>query len=73
MILSNTEIFKALKDKRLVLTPEPAPRYPAKGGERPYATSSVDLRLSDEVAWFSGSHAPHGNQLGGTARLSHKK
>ncbi len=52
MILSNTKIFEALDDGRLVLTPEPAPRLPEEDGECPYATSAVDLRLADEVAWF---------------------
>jgi dCTP deaminase len=52
MILSNTKIFEALDNGNLVLTPEPVPRLPAAGGECPYATSAVDLRLADEVAWF---------------------
>lgn len=51
MILSNVEIQKALDDGRLVISPEPAPRQPpADGdGECPYNTSSVDLRLGDEI------------------------
>lgn len=52
MILSNTRIFEALDNGHLILTPEPAPRFPTEGGECPYATSAVDLRLAKEVAWF---------------------
>jgi len=53
MILSNVEIHRALDERRLVLDPEPSPRTP--GGlniDCPYRTSSVDLRLGDEISYF---------------------
>lgn len=51
MILSNTAIFAALDEGRLVIQPEPAPRDPAKNpsADCPYQASSVDLRLGNEV------------------------
>jgi dCTP deaminase len=53
MILSNVEIQRALDEGWLVLDPEPRPRRPqVAGGECPYQTSSVDLRFSDEIAYF---------------------
>lgn len=53
MILSNSEIHKALDEKRLVLNPEPSPRIPTAGhSDCPYQTSAVDLRLAGEFAWF---------------------
>ncbi len=54
MILSNSAIFSALDDKRLVIDPEPAPRNPADdpNADWPYGTSAIDLRLGDEVSWF---------------------
>ena len=46
MILSNTAIFEALDDGRLVLDPEPQPRIEVAGGpESPFDTTAVDLRL----------------------------
>ena len=55
MILSNSAIFAALDEKRLVIDPEPAPRNPAGDPDTdwPYGTSAVDLRLGDEVCWFN--------------------
>lgn len=55
MILSNSAIFAALDEKRLVIDPEPKPRNPADdpGADWPYGTSAIDLRLSDEVSWFN--------------------
>jgi dCTP deaminase len=55
MILSNDEIFKALDERRLIIDPEPSPRDPVTnpGGEWPYSTSAVDLRLGDEISWFN--------------------
>lgn len=55
MILSNTAIFAALDGKRLIIDPEPTPRDPSDepGADWPYGTSSVDLRLGDEVSWFN--------------------
>jgi dCTP deaminase len=54
MILSNSAIFAALDDKRLIIDPEPAPRNPADdpNADWPYGTSAIDLRLGDEVSWF---------------------
>ena len=47
MILSSTELHKALDQGRLVIEPEPSPRLPTIGGPHcPYDTHSVDLRLS---------------------------
>jgi dCTP deaminase len=54
MILSNSAIFAALDEKRLIIDPEPAPRNPADdpNADWPYGTSAIDLRLGDEVSWF---------------------
>lgn len=50
MILSNTELFKALDEGRLVISPEPAPRLPQVGGGHcPFDTHSVDLTLGEEI------------------------
>jgi dCTP deaminase len=69
MILSNVEIHKALDDKRLVISPEPEPRYPQIGVEHcPYDTHSVDLRLGEEICVpRPGSYAYDHTQ---TAKLS---
>ncbi|MGK3998429.1 dCTP deaminase [Sorangium sp. So ce1024] len=55
MILSNTAIFAALDEGRLIIQPEPSPRYPAEDPsvDSPYQTSAVDLRLGDEISWFN--------------------
>jgi len=55
MILSNSAIFIALDEKRLVIEPEPTPRVPDEGPDEgwPYGTTAVDLRLGDEVSWFN--------------------
>lgn len=45
MILSNTAIFEALAEGRLVITTEPGPRPIVGGPPSPYGTSAVDLRL----------------------------
>jgi dCTP deaminase len=53
MILSNVEIQKALDERRLVIDPEPSPRFPASvADDCPYQTSAVDLRLADEISYF---------------------
>jgi hypothetical protein len=54
MILSNSAIFAALDDGRLIIDPEPSPRNPADepNADWPYGTSAVDLRL---VTKFPGS------------------
>lgn len=54
MILSNKELQKALDEKRIIITPEPSPRYPIEGQYCPYDTHSVDLRLSDEIIILKG-------------------
>lgn len=50
MILANTEIHKALDDKRLIIRPEPSPRVPTIGAHCPYDTHSVDLTLAPEIS-----------------------
>jgi len=50
MILSNVELHKALDEKRLIIEPEPVPRFPAVGVHCPYDTHTVDLRLGNEIA-----------------------
>jgi dCTP deaminase len=52
MILSNVAIHKAIDDRRLIIQPEPLPRLPTEGPNCPYQTSSVDLRLGDEISYF---------------------
>jgi dCTP deaminase len=54
MILSNLEIHKALDERRLVIEPQPTPRTPTGvvGEDCPYQTSSVDLRLANEISYF---------------------
>jgi dCTP deaminase len=55
MILSNSAIFQALDEGRLVIDPEPGPRNPADdpNADWPYGTSAIDLRLGDEISWFN--------------------
>ncbi len=52
MILSNVEIHRALDEKRLIISPEPGPRRPTTNAadDCPYQTSSVDLRLANEIS-----------------------
>ncbi len=45
MILSNVAIYEALDNQRILLTPEPLPRYLEPGQDSPYDTHSVDVRL----------------------------
>ena len=53
MILSNVEIQRAITEGRLGIEPVPRPDRPMKNGDYcPYQTSSVDLRLGDEIAFF---------------------
>lgn len=52
MILSNVAIHDALDRGLLRIIPEPQPRQPTAGRECPYQTSSVDLRLGGEIAFF---------------------
>jgi dCTP deaminase len=49
MILSNLEIHQALDAKRLVIDPEPRPRFQTPDQLCPYGTHSVDLRLGTQL------------------------
>lgn len=49
MILSNVKIHEAIDDGRLVIDPEPLPRF-GSDAETPYDTTSVDLRLGDQYS-----------------------
>lgn len=53
MILSNSAIFAALDEGRLIIQPEPSPRESPPEGNCPYQTSSVDLRLGSDISWFN--------------------
>jgi deoxycytidine triphosphate deaminase len=66
MILSNVEIQRAIDENRLLIEPEPMPRQPtgAVGVDCPYQTTSVDLRLGDQISYFK-----EGLPRGGFARL----
>src|SRR6266540_2470583 len=52
MILSNQSIHAALDQSRLIIDPEPIPRFPTLQEDCPYQTSAVDLRLGHEIAWL---------------------
>jgi dCTP deaminase len=52
MILSNGSLHEALDAGRLVIEPEPQPRHKVGSAACPYQTSSVDLRLGNEIAYF---------------------
>jgi dCTP deaminase len=72
MILSNVEIQRAIDEKRLFIDPEPIPRRPTgtAGDSCPYQTSSVDLRLADQISYFKeGLPLDINLSLGGFARL----
>jgi hypothetical protein len=43
MILSNVAIYAALDAGRIVVNPEPSPRYYTVGQDSPYETHSVDV------------------------------
>ena len=49
MILSNVKIHEAIDDGRLVITPEPLPRF-GPSDETPYDTTAVDLRLDAQFS-----------------------
>ena len=50
MILSNSSIFQALDDGRLIIEPEPTPRESKVRAESsPFGTTSVDLKLSNRL------------------------
>lgn len=53
MVLSNTEILRALVEGRIFIEPRPHPEAPEIGHECPYQTSSVDLRLAEEITYFN--------------------
>lgn len=58
MILSNVSIHEALDKKWLIIDPEPMPRLVVAGGPKcPYQTTSVDLRLGAEIAYFKDNLA----------------
>lgn len=52
MILSNAAIHRALDERRLIIEPEPWPRDPAGAEKSPYQTTSVDLRLGNQISFF---------------------
>jgi len=54
MILSNVEIHRAIDEQRLRIDPEPLPRTPTgtAGEDCPYQTTSVDLRLANQISYF---------------------
>lgn len=55
MILCNTEIHRAIDEKRLIIEPEPYPRLKSTTNDHcPYDTHSVDLRLANEIVVPSG-------------------
>ena len=49
MILSNTELLKALEHGWIKIDPKPSPTQPTATEECPYQTTAVDLRLSPEI------------------------
>jgi dCTP deaminase len=72
MILSNVEIQRAIDERRLLIDPEPTPRQPTgvAGEDCPYQTSSVDLRLGDQISYFKeGLPLDINLSRGGFARL----
>jgi len=51
MILSNSEMHKALDQGRLVIEPQPSPRSPSIDNPHcPFNTHSVDLKLHNEIS-----------------------
>ena len=72
MILSNVEIQRAIDERRLSIDPEPIPRQPTgvAGDDCPYQTTSVDLRLGDQISYFKeGLPLDINLSRGGFARL----
>ena len=52
MILSNSQLHEALDSGRLIIDPQPTPRFPrpgAPGDYCPYDTHAVDLTLGSEI------------------------
>jgi len=54
MIFSNVAIYEAQDQGRIVLTPEPKPRYLEVGQDSPYDTHSVDVRLGKYLSVVPG-------------------
>lgn len=51
MILSNIAIHKAMDEGRILIKPEPTPRFKTEGKDDcPYQTTAVDLRLASELS-----------------------
>jgi dCTP deaminase len=51
MILSSAKLHEALDKGKIIICPEPVPRFPTIGGKHcPYDTHSVDLTLSPEIS-----------------------
>jgi dCTP deaminase len=79
MILSNVEIFQALDEGRLVIEPQPFPRYSTVGGDHcPYDTHSIDLRLGEEISipqpgTYAYDHTQTGNLSAHISRNSEKR
>lgn len=74
MILSNTEIHKALDEGRLIIRPEPKPRFKGiKDKYCPYDAHTVDLRLGKEITKpLKGSYAYDFSAPGNIADLISK-
>jgi dCTP deaminase len=51
MILSNVAIYEALDRGRIVITPEPRPRYLQVGQDSPFDTHSVDVRVGKYLSF----------------------
>lgn len=51
MILSNVAIYQALDQGRIVIVPEPTPRYLRVGQDSPFDTHSVDVRLAKYLSF----------------------
>ena len=50
MLLSNIEIHRALDEGRLIIDPEPQPRFKEIGVKYcPYDSHTVDLKLGNEI------------------------
>lgn len=49
MLLSNKHVFKALDEKRLIIEPEPTPRYQQPGQRSPFDTTAINLKLGKTI------------------------
>lgn len=52
MLLSNKAIFEALEEGRLLIEPEPSPRYATESQKSPYDTTAVNLTLGDTILYL---------------------